>query len=111
MESATESIYLLDSDLNIVEVNKKALERIKLKKENVIGKNIVEFRPDLKESGRVDKYLAVIKTGKPLIEYDIVTHPSFPSHPKHFSVRSFKVGEGLGIIGTDIRFFIIMSNS
>ena len=40
MDSASDSFYLLDSELNFVEINKKGLEIVGKSKEEVIGKNI-----------------------------------------------------------------------
>ena len=56
--------------------------------------------PNTKETGRYDKYMEVIKTGKALALDDIVPHSKFGDI--HLSMRAFKVGDGLGIIATDI---------
>jgi two-component system, cell cycle sensor histidine kinase and response regulator CckA len=100
MNSASDSFYLLDSDLNFVEINKKGLEIIGKKKEDVIGKNIDDIVPDAKDSGRRDKHLEVIRTGKPFVIEDFIPHPIFGN--MHFVLTSFKVGDGLGVIAHDI---------
>ena len=100
MDSATEGFILYDSALNIVVVNKVALQMTGVSKEKLIGKNILEIEPDIKESGIYDKYLEVIKTGKPFFIDDLIPHLRFGDI--HLSIRAFKVGDGLGIIATDI---------
>jgi len=102
MESATDSFFLLDSELNYVEINKAGLWLFPAgtKKEDIIGKNVVEIAPDIKKTGRYDKYMEVLKTGKPFFVDDIVPHPKFGD--VHLTLRAFKVGNNLGIISIDI---------
>ncbi|UCE20201.1 MAG: PAS domain S-box protein [Gemmatimonadota bacterium] len=100
VESATDSILLLDSHLNIVEVNEIGLNEFGLSKNEILGKNLSELVPDLRESGRYDKYMEVMKTGEPFIRDDLIHHPEFGE--KHVTVKVFQVGSGLGIIAMDI---------
>jgi len=102
MESATEGFVLYDSELNLIEINKKALEifPVGTTKEDVIGKNILEISPGLEKTERYDSYYEVIKTGKSLYFDDIVPVPKFGN--RHLSVTAFRVGKGLGLIFTDI---------
>jgi two-component sensor histidine kinase len=100
MNSASDSFYLFDPDLNFVEINKKGLETMGMKKEGAIGKHMTEIIPDVKESGRFDKHLEVLRTGKPFVIEHYIPHPQFGD--KHFILKSFKVGDGLGVIATDI---------
>jgi PAS domain S-box-containing protein len=100
MNSASDSFYLLDSNLNFLEINKKGLEIIGKKRDELIGKNITEIVPDIKKSGRYEKHLEVIRTGKTFEIDDFISHPIFGE--LHFILKSFKVGEGLGVIATDI---------
>jgi two-component system, cell cycle sensor histidine kinase and response regulator CckA len=100
MNSASDSFYLLDSALNFVEINKRGLEIIGKKKEDVIGKNIDLIVPEVIESGRREKQLEVIRTGKPFIIDHFIPHPIFGN--MHFVLTSFKVGDGLGVIAHDI---------
>lgn len=101
IKSATDGIIMYDSDLNLIEINKTALEIFPFgsSKEKLIGKNILEIVPSLKESGRYESYLNVLKTGKPLFLDDVITDPKFGD--QHLTLEAFKVGEGLGIIFTD----------
>jgi PAS domain S-box-containing protein len=100
MNSATDGILIFDSELNLVEVNKSALKMLGLNKTDVIGKNILDISPDVREKGRYDRYLKLMKSGEPFSIDNLVLHPKFGE--KHLTIKAFKVGEGLGIIGTDI---------
>jgi PAS domain S-box-containing protein len=102
MDSATDGFALYDSELNLVEMNKAALAMFPqgTTKEEVIGKNIFEIAPGLKETGKYDQYLQVLKTGKPFFVDEFVLHPEFGD--RDLNVKAFKVGDGLGIITTDI---------
>jgi PAS domain S-box-containing protein len=100
MDAATDGFILFDSELNNIEMNKTALEITGLDRENVIGKNIIDVVPDIKSSGRYDKYKEVIRTGEPLFISDLVPHHKFGV--SHVELKAFKVGDGLGVIFTDI---------
>ena len=100
MDAASDSFYLLDSDLCFVEINQRGLEIAGKKKEDIIGKSIIEIVPDVVESGRYEKHKEVIRTGKPFVIEDFIPHPVFG--PMHFILKSFKVGNGLGVIASDI---------
>ena len=100
MESATDGFILLDSEFNHLEMNKVALEITGLKQKDVIGKNIIDTVPNIQESSRYDEYKKVMKTGVPYHIIDLMNHPL--TGDKHIELKVFKVGEGLGIIFTDI---------
>lgn len=103
MDSAADTFLVLDSELNVTEINRHGIERfeeIGLKRKDVIGKNLSDIVPDLRESGRYDMYLDVVRTGNPLVLEDFVPHPRF-GH-MHAILKVFKVGTGLGIVATDI---------
>ena len=102
MDSATDSFVIYDSELNLVEINEAGLKLFPpgTRKEELIGKNVLEISPELEETGRYDKYVEVLKTGEPFFVEDFVPHPKFGNI--HLSVRAFKVGDGLGLVATDI---------
>jgi PAS domain S-box-containing protein len=106
MDSAIDQFTIWDSELNLVDLNEAALKyplishSDKVNKKDFIGKNIVELEPHVKERGRYDQYLTVIKTGESLLIDDII--PSHEVGDIHLSVRAFKVGNGLGMITTDV---------
>ena len=82
------------------EINQKGLEILGKKRDEIIGKNITEILPDIKQSGIYEKHLEVIRTGKSVEIDDYIPHPTFGE--LHFILKSFKVGEDLGVIATDI---------
>lgn len=100
--SAPDAFTLYDSELNCLDVNDALLKYRPegTTKEDLIGKNMLDLSPYVKECGRYDRYLDVIKTGKPFEMEDITIHPVLGD--VRLSLRAFKVGEGLGIITTDI---------
>ena len=101
MESAMDGFTLLDSNLNFIDINKAGLEGLGLSKEEVLGKNILDIFPSLGNTDSYNRYLEVLKTGFPNIRDDVIfSDPRIGD--KTFSARAFKVGEGLGIISTDI---------
>ncbi|KKK43591.1 MAG: Signal transduction histidine kinase [Candidatus Lokiarchaeum sp. GC14_75] len=102
MDSATDGIIIFDSKLNYIDVNNITLQTVDMTREELIGKNILDIAPGLKETGRYDKYLDVIKTGKPFSTEDIIFNRKDGSLSSFFSTRAFKVGNELGIIFTDI---------
>ena len=102
MDSATDGFVLIDSKLNYIDANKVTLQTVGMTKEELIGKNILDIAPNLKEIGMHDKYLDVIKTGKSFSSDDIVYNRQDGSLESYFSVRAFKVGDDLGVLFTDI---------
>jgi PAS domain S-box-containing protein len=100
MDSASDGFYLLDPDLRFVEINQRGLEIAGKKKEDIIGKSITEIVPDVVSSGRYERHKEVIRTGKPFTVEDFIPHPVFGD--MHFILKSFRVGNSLGVIATDI---------
>ena len=100
MDSATDGFILFDSELNYLEVNKSALEITGFEQKEIIGKNIVDTFPDIKETGLYAEYKKVIETGVPVLIPDMISHPLTGN--KRIDFKAFKVGDGLGIIFTDI---------
>ena len=102
MDSATDAFSFWDSELNLIDINKAGMEMIpaEIKGEGVIGKNFTEFGPIAEESGNIDRYMEVIRTGKPLFIEDVVTDPTFGNI--YVDVKAFKVIDGMGMIVTDI---------
>ena len=100
MESATDGFILFDSELNHLEMNKAALEITGLERKDVIGKNVIDTVPNIEETARYDEYKKVMKTGVPFYIHDLIFHPL--TADKHVELKAFKVGDGLGVIFTDI---------
>ncbi|MCP4110583.1 MAG: response regulator [Desulfobacteraceae bacterium] len=100
MESATDGFILFDAELNYLKMNKAGLDIVGLTQDDIAGKNILDVVPNLKETGRYDKYKKVVKTGEPFFISDLMPHPKFGR--KRLESKVFKAGEGLGYIFTDI---------
>ncbi|MBI9085552.1 MAG: PAS domain S-box protein [Desulfobacterales bacterium] len=101
MAASTEAFFLLDSELCLTMINKAGLAISPgNREEDVIGKHILELSPKLEETGRYDRYLNVIETGEPLTFEDIVPDPQFGDI--RLTVNASKVGNGLGMVITDI---------
>jgi len=100
MDSATDEFYLLDANLKILEVNKRGLEVLGVRKDDLIGKNLLNIIPEIKSQDRYHGYLDVIATGKPY--FVEVKNESSQYEQTHFANRAFKVGDGLGVISSDI---------
>jgi len=100
MDSIFDHFMLFDSGMNIIEVNKAALEVWGMSREEVIGKNILDMTPGIDKTLRYKKYLEVLKTGKPYFKEKIEGHPRFGD--RLINVKAFKVGDGLGILVKDV---------
>ena len=100
MDSATDGFILFDSELNYIKMNKAAQKITGIDKKGFAGKNVLDVVPDFKETGRYDKYKKVMKTGVPLVVPDLIPHPKFGN--KRLNLKVFKVGDGVGVIFTDI---------
>ncbi|MBW2278893.1 MAG: PAS domain-containing protein, partial [Deltaproteobacteria bacterium] len=100
MNAASDAFYLLDADLNFVEVNQRGLAVAGCSREELIGKHISEIVPDVTESGRYEEHQRVIETGEPFAIDMFVPHPRFGQ--RCIALKSFKVGDGLGVIASDV---------
>ncbi len=103
MESAPDLFALLDSELNLVDINRigiKTMFSFGTKKRDIRGKNIAELLPYLEESGMYDRYKEVIRTGRPFSVDSHIPHPNFGE--QYLSFKVFRVGDGLGIIARNI---------
>ena len=100
MDSFPDAFLLLDENLNLMRLNPAAQRILGLFAEEAVGKNISDAIPGIKESGRYGAYLQVIKTGKPFYADDIVPQSRFGD--KGLTVKAFKVGNGLGLIASEV---------
>jgi PAS domain S-box-containing protein/excisionase family DNA binding protein len=102
MESSHDIFIMLDAKFNVIEINKAATRYLPAgtERKDYIDKNILSLMPAIKESGRYQLYLEVLNTGKPLELNDVTVDPAFGD--LRVSARIFKVGNGLGILATDI---------
>jgi PAS domain S-box-containing protein/excisionase family DNA binding protein len=102
MESSNDIFLLVDAKFNIIEINRAAIKHLPsgMNRKNVVGKSILDILPSIQESGRYEQYLSVLKTGEPLEISDVIVASG--SGETHMSIKTFKVGNGLGLIVTDI---------
>ncbi len=102
METAPCSFSLWDSELRLLDANECGLRWFSpgAIKESVIGNNICEIDPYIGQSGLIDRYRRAIEAGEPFHFDDLVSSPRFGD--RHLSVKSFKVGDGMGTIIEDI---------
>ena len=99
IESASEAFLLLDENLNCLSINQAGARLLGISQSELIGKNILNVVPDIKESGRYDKYMNVIRTGEPFYSDELIPSPRFGD--KRLIVRAFKTGKGMGMIVND----------
>ncbi len=99
MDAATDAFSIWDSDLKLLDVNITGLEKFtdRVKKEEILGKHISAFHPNPED---VKFYTEVLKTGKPFIADRIGPPEKYGNIT--VSQKAFKMGDGLGIITTDI---------
>ena len=100
INSATEGFVLLDSELNIADVNNFILKKLDVAKKAVIGVNIADLAFDVWDSGRYHKLKEVMRTGRPYVIENIVPPPRFGY--RHLKLKAFRVSDGLGLIVSDI---------
>lgn len=100
MDASVDAFLLFDENLDLLSINPAGERMLGISKEAVEGKNILDFAPEIKKTGRYDKYLDVIKTGDPFFAEDIFPHSRFGE--MHLSVKAFKMRKGMGMIVNDI---------
>ena len=99
-DNAELHFLLFDSDLHVLDVNESLLKHYHLDREVLIGKHIFEISPNAKERGLHEKYMEVIRTGKPIIIEESVTHPIHGNQSNR--LKAFKVGNGVGVTASNI---------
>lgn len=95
-----EALAIFDKDLNFIDVNEALLQSLHFKKEQIVGKNVTEISPGIKETDRYKLYMQVLQTGTPVIIDEARMHPSLGNFISRISI--FKLGEGLGLTAVNI---------
>jgi PAS domain S-box-containing protein len=101
-DSAPDLLYIYDSQLNLIDVNRAGLGIFPegTAKEDVIGRNIQDLVPEFEKTERYELYLETIRTG---ITRSIDNVPSLLGKEERlFDLKIFRVGEGLGVMATDV---------
>jgi len=103
MESATEAFCVYDSEMRLLEVNDALLRLLPegIKKDDLIGKHITEFAPD-PDRTYYGRFRRVLETGEPLSMDDYTPRPEYSRVGAQVNIKTFRVGDGLGVILTDI---------
>ena len=97
---AQEALVIFDKELNFIDVNETLLVSLKLNREQIIGKNLIEISPRIKETERYKLYLEVIHTGEPVVINEVRIDPGLGNYVSMINV--FKLGEGLGLSAINI---------
>jgi PAS domain S-box-containing protein len=102
MDSASDAFTIWDANLNLVDLNRTALSYTPpgTKKEDLIGRNFADFMSGPGEWGVLDRYREVMRTGIPFIGSEKL--PDAQYGRRWLNVRCFQVGDGLGIVTSDI---------
>jgi len=69
-------------------------------KNDVIGQNLLEIAPNMKETGRWYDFMKVMETGIPFFSDEIIPPEKFGK--RYLSVKAFKIAGGLGTICADV---------
>jgi signal transduction histidine kinase len=91
---------LLDKRFNIIDANGAALCAYKLSKYEMIGKNIQDLIPDIKNKGRLEIYEEVMRAGNPVTLDEIKTLEN--DGTTYHRIKAFKVEDGLGLCTINI---------
>lgn len=91
---------VFDKDLNVIDINDSLLKFYHIDYNKIIGKNILDISPDIRERGLYDKYLEVIRTGTPIVIEDSLSHTNYGNQLNRLKV--FKVGDGIGVTASNI---------
>lgn len=97
-EAASESFIQFDSDFNILNINTVGIQRLGIPREEVLGMHMLDIMPNLRGSQRYADYKKILLTGESQI-FDVVNHST---GIRHLRINAFKVGDGLGILATDL---------
>jgi len=100
MDSATDGFSLLDSEFNIIDINRSRVEMTSSPRESLLGKNILDLYPYRDISHKIEIYRRVLETGNPETFSDMSGIPFVEE--RQILVNVFKVGDGLGISTTNI---------
>ena len=100
MDSANEGFFIFDSNYNLININKIGMKMISDidSKYEFLGRSLKNIFPEY-NTHILDLFKKVIKTNEPAI-IDDFSNPS--SHEIHYSLSSFEVGRGFGLIISNI---------
>jgi len=101
--AAQDLYFIFDQDLTLVDFNRALSPELaeRFSRREAIGKKLTEISPAIRESDMLDKYLEVLKTGKPFHQSRYKISVSIGEF-RYVSMDIFKVGDGLGMILHDV---------
>lgn len=88
---------ILDKDMVFLDINETALSFLDMEREDILGRRMKDALPSISGTERYQAYLDVIETGKPIRIDDV--RLMVGSQEFFFSIKAFKVGDGLGMAG------------
>lgn len=91
---------IFDQNLDVIDANESILKFYRVKKEDVLGKNLCDLAPDIKEKGLYDKYRHVLETGEPVVIENSISHSIYGNQINR--IKIFKVGNGVGSATSNI---------
>jgi diguanylate cyclase (GGDEF)-like protein len=109
MECSLDDFYIFDGMANdggqIVDfcfsyINPNAERRLGVRRDELIGKLLTEFRPYMTTSGLIEKYREVVRTGKPLTCEVYVDDERIRN--TWLNIQVVKLGNGLAITSRDV---------
>lgn len=100
VRSVDEGFVFCDGNLNVTEVNEYLLKLFSMKRNDILGMNLVDFNLGALESGRYDAYLKVLQTGEPVTFDRVPTPPEFGD--RHLRIKACRIGDNLILIIHDI---------
>ena len=97
-EAAPDAISLWNADLNLVHINAigAAMYPPEVRQKGLIGRHMAELAPRIKEVGRYDAYLEVLRTGQPFHSADTRYGEQI------INIRAVKAGQYLGTLVSDV---------
>lgn len=101
-EKSDQMLSIYDSELRLIEANSTFFEFMGRSREELIGVYLQDFSLDVTSSGRLEHYKEVMRTGE-IFECEFKSHRTLTE--TILKVRSFRLGDGLGIMARDITDF------
>ncbi|QWX82703.1 PAS domain-containing protein [Cellulophaga sp. HaHaR_3_176] len=99
-DMAHSPFVILNKDLVFIDTNQAAISTLNVKREDFIGKSMLELFPYLSGTEKYSAYQKVIETGEPIGLDEVFIHTDKGIFK--FIIRAFKIGEGLGITTLDV---------
>ena len=100
MDTDTDALCFIDSNLDILDVNKAGLESWNLKREDIVGKNLLDFVERGQKKRWENLLKKVMETGKQFSLFGVPTPYQYGD--RVIDIKVFKAGDGLGLIITDV---------